>query len=609
MKEILLTSSVLILALLLLRRVFRKRISRRLQYALWGLVLLRLLVPANLPAADFSVLSAAAPVIGEADGQVLYIRPTRETVSAPEDTDPLLVTPFDYHFAAMGPPSSDNTRTVTDENQVTHQLEYERQIDLGAVCRPVWFGGMGVMALWLLASNLGFWGKLRRKRVPMELPECKYPVYLVEEGLASPCLFGLFRPAVYLTPAAMETEESLRHVLAHEETHGRQKDPLWALLRGVCLAVYWFDPLVWRAAAAAREDCELACDEGTLRRLGEDERIPYGQTLLRLIPVRRSMGGALITATTMTSDKKRLKERITRIAENRKMRATALCAAMAVMLAVCAVTFTGCVAAAEPVETAVPAAPVNTVDPAEPVLTIPLTDLVPYEPVPVVPLPVEELFPDHHHNGHHSEEQDQFLVSVGNMVTDGYSTFVWRWRHGENLYVSLQPPFLSSFPDSYFLWFPEQEYREEPFTGLLGYDGLKISYQAELETGECTVNDYYIFEEAGDGVDIRLLARTYGQSETADLDGDGELELIATDFLEHCQLIFRRDGQLYEADVKALVHENWPGTGDFTGFQWSAEESCLDIFYNIYSSDNRQDRQLRFDGKDLVLYEWFKGGI
>lgn len=36
MKEILLTSSVLILALLALRRVFRKALSRRAQYALWG---------------------------------------------------------------------------------------------------------------------------------------------------------------------------------------------------------------------------------------------------------------------------------------------------------------------------------------------------------------------------------------------------------------------------------------------------------------------------------------------------------------------------------------------------------------------------------------------
>ena len=60
MKEILLTSSILILALLLLRVLFRSAVPRRVQYALWLLVLVRLLVPVNLPAVNFSLLTAAA---------------------------------------------------------------------------------------------------------------------------------------------------------------------------------------------------------------------------------------------------------------------------------------------------------------------------------------------------------------------------------------------------------------------------------------------------------------------------------------------------------------------------------------------------------------------
>lgn len=63
MKEILITSSALILALLVIRRVFRNTLSRRFQYALWGLALVRLLVPVSfLPASEFSVLTAARPV-------------------------------------------------------------------------------------------------------------------------------------------------------------------------------------------------------------------------------------------------------------------------------------------------------------------------------------------------------------------------------------------------------------------------------------------------------------------------------------------------------------------------------------------------------------------
>ena len=64
MREILLTSSVLILALLALRSLFRERISRRVQYALWGLAALRLLVPFSLPAAEHSLLTAAAHTRG-----------------------------------------------------------------------------------------------------------------------------------------------------------------------------------------------------------------------------------------------------------------------------------------------------------------------------------------------------------------------------------------------------------------------------------------------------------------------------------------------------------------------------------------------------------------
>ena len=68
MREILLTSSVLILGLLILRRAFREKISRRVQYALWALVLVRLLTPVSLPPLDISVLTMAEPV--------------RETISA-----------------------------------------------------------------------------------------------------------------------------------------------------------------------------------------------------------------------------------------------------------------------------------------------------------------------------------------------------------------------------------------------------------------------------------------------------------------------------------------------------------------------------------------------
>ena len=87
-------------------------------------------------------------------------------------------------------------------------------------------------------------------------------------------------------------------------------------------------------------DCELACDEGTLARLGEEERIAYGETLLALIP-RRRVANPVVAATTMTAGKRQMKNRIQRIVEHRKPVAIALALALVMALAACAVTFTG----------------------------------------------------------------------------------------------------------------------------------------------------------------------------------------------------------------------------------------------------------------------------
>ena len=341
MKEILLTSSALILALLVLRQLFRSSLSRRVQYALWGLVLLRLLVPISLPAASFSLMTAAEPVASSLEGQALYISPSQITLTAPEGETLPSYSYKDDPRITLGPSSPDNVYTFTNHNQVVHTVEYAWQINLKDLLRPVWYVGMTVMACWFLLSNLRFRRKLLNSRKPCAAEGCSCPVYLVEEGLPSPCLFGLFRPAIYLTPAALNTPERLRHVLAHEETHARHLDPLWSLLRALCLTVYWFDPLVWLAALVSRTDCELACDEGALRRLGETERIPYGQTLLSLIPVRRNPADPMLSATTMTAGKRQLKDRITRIAENRKPLGMAVFAVVALSALVCAVTFTG----------------------------------------------------------------------------------------------------------------------------------------------------------------------------------------------------------------------------------------------------------------------------
>ena len=259
MREILLTSSVLILAVLLLRLAFRDRISRRAQYALWGLVLLRLLVPVSLPGVDFSVLSAAEPV-GQAVAERLE---QREVYLLPQETVPVTILPTDLPEAVIPSTSyqpEDGWPVVVDSGAGAivpdaggeTATRYAWAPTAAELLTILWLAGVAGMAVWFLATNLRFWRTLRRTRTPYAAEGCRYPVYLVAEGLPSPCLFGLIRPAIYLTPAAVASPERLGHVLAHETAHARHGDPLWSLLRCVCLAVYWFDPWCGRPPPSPR---------------------------------------------------------------------------------------------------------------------------------------------------------------------------------------------------------------------------------------------------------------------------------------------------------------------------------------------------------------------
>jgi len=336
MKEILLTSSVLILALLALRQLFRRTVSRRMQYALWLLVLVRLLVPVNVGTLAHNVLSAAEPVQAvveeRLDTPVLYVQDGTERRPAQ------LLPGKESQGEPLSPPS-DAAQSAPADEYYTVTPTY-RTVTLSEALTYVWYAGMAGVGAWFLFTNLRFARALRKARTPYRVEGCRYPVYLVS-ALPSPCLFGVLRPTVYLNEKALQSPDALRFVLAHEQTHARHLDPLWSLLRGVCLTVYWFDPLVWLAAVLSREDCELACDEGTLRALGADERAAYGKTLLALVPVCDKPQNPLLGATTMTSGKRSLKERITRIAENRQAKAAAVFAVVALAALVCAVSFTG----------------------------------------------------------------------------------------------------------------------------------------------------------------------------------------------------------------------------------------------------------------------------
>ena len=325
MAEWILTSSLLIVIVLAVRALFRGRMGLRLRYALWLLVLLRLLVPGTVFQTGLSVLNYV-PLPQTAAVQA---QPSQSggSPSAPE-AEPMPVRPEgEAEPRPSGPAAAPDSAPAG-------------AADWRGVLTAVWLGGAGVLAAALLACNLRFYLRLRRMRRTHPIPGVAVPVY-VARGLPSPCLYGFPRPAVYLTPAAAGEPELLGHVLRHELTHRRHGDHIWAVLRAAALALHWYNPLVWLAAVLSRRDGELACDEGALQGADDRERAAYGRTLIRLVTARPSAGELLCCATTMTAGSSSLKERIAMIAG--KPRTLAAVLAAVVLLAGLAVgcTFTG----------------------------------------------------------------------------------------------------------------------------------------------------------------------------------------------------------------------------------------------------------------------------
>lgn len=93
------SSSVLILVVIALRYVLRGKLSLRMQYALWLLVLVRLLVPVSFGASDLSVMNAVperAPTVRRPCSRGL----TSRTSSASETTRPRTPVPSAFRRRA-----------------------------------------------------------------------------------------------------------------------------------------------------------------------------------------------------------------------------------------------------------------------------------------------------------------------------------------------------------------------------------------------------------------------------------------------------------------------------------------------------------------------------
>ena len=337
MTEWFVSSAVLAAVLIGAHYLLRGKISARLQYALWLVLLVRLLLPLSVGKTAVSV----ANLLPEAEPAAVMqtepaAAPPAQAASTPEPAAP--AAPLQTPAQPVQRPASTPAQTETSSAEPAKAAQ-KPAVSVRKIFMLVWAFGAALLGLWFLFCNLRYGRQLRAGVLRAIAPKEGRPVVRLTRTALSPCLFGLFPPAIYVTMDCAQDEQLLHHCAEHEYTHYLHRDHIWAVLRGVCLALHWFNPLVWWAAALSRTDAELFCDEDTVRRLGEDARADYGRSLIRM--TCRERVDPLSAATTMSGRGGQLKTRIISITKHPKTAIPVLILVLLLCAAAVGCTMTG----------------------------------------------------------------------------------------------------------------------------------------------------------------------------------------------------------------------------------------------------------------------------
>lgn len=258
-------AATVIIAAVLLARLLLRRAPKSFSYALWAVVLFRLLCPVSV--------SSAVSLLGLLD--------------APAQENTQYTTVIEYYAPPAAPQLSAPPVSVSAPPAVSEPVTGggtaggqagAAGVGTGETAAIVWALGVCAMLTYGTASYI----RLRRRLVGNIALEGN--IHLAD-GINSPFVLGIFRPKIYLPSDICEGERD--YIVLHERQHIRRGDHVFKALAFIALSLHWFNPLAWLAFVLAGRDMEMSCDEAVLKRLGEGVRADYSASLLRFAAGRR----------------------------------------------------------------------------------------------------------------------------------------------------------------------------------------------------------------------------------------------------------------------------------------------------------------------------------
>lgn len=283
-------ASLTAVVLLCAKGLFREQLSPRWQYGVWGILALRILLPAGVlgrslfPWGRVALEAAKTAVEGGLSS----------ALCAPYDVTRVYA-PVPLFLKGFPRPGS-----------ITDALFY------------LYAAGVVLSLLWFLGAYLGLRRTLKRARRPEPERLAQLEAVCARYGLEAPArivvcpaaesafVCGPLRPVLVLPEG--ETDDK---VLLHELLHLKYGD-VWAGV-GMCVlrCLHWCNPFLWYCWDWAQNDCEALCDQRVLERLEGEERREYGKILLSMAGDRYARAPG---TSSMANGGANIKRRITAIA-------------------------------------------------------------------------------------------------------------------------------------------------------------------------------------------------------------------------------------------------------------------------------------------------------
>ena len=315
------SSSLMIGLVLLFRKLFRKKLSARVIYALWFLPFLRLLIPFGYW--EVPVFGAAAEIINRPMAVVEELFETQDNKSLDDYKDTLANVETNHANVNTEKPSSESVKiydAVVPKENMTAQIQENVDASLKAdaanetinvqsniknIVLVIWFTGSIFLGGYVFIQNR----KLRRKIDQLEsVAKIDGIDICVSKEFKTPCLAGVRDPKIIITEEVYSSPVLYEYAIQHEMAHYRNEDHFYNADRVFICILHWWNPLVWYAAKCVSEDAELACDERVLKNKSLEERKNYGYALLQMI--ENAQNKPLCFATSFSGNKSSAKQRI-----------------------------------------------------------------------------------------------------------------------------------------------------------------------------------------------------------------------------------------------------------------------------------------------------------